>query len=457
VVVALKQYRPPAGASSVWPMDGTWHQISDQAGLLAGLPVSDHLVRVREVFLGAVSAGGVGVGQRFDTPFVVMEWLEGRSPAELMRSGPVGLASRLAWIAGLVEAVALLHSPSRTAGNPLVHTDIKPGNCLVVAGRGLVLTDTGAVHRVSSLGNRRGLRSPPYAAPEVLASPGRRPSVEADVYAVGAVAFFLLTGQAPPDARRSGFVDEARRVLLGQWSQPGPRTQAARERVTEMVVAMLAVDPAARPLDVVHWAKQLCQAALPEHRWRSRPAVLTGAAALTAIAATSTLLTLHPWQRDNPIGGVGAAPPSQTPTQPRDPPDTTPASLLHYVTRTFRAQDGTVQVKVSFVCPIRSTLYYHFVGEPHTVWVTPPPGVGLQRSIEVVLARSDAALMRGGPADIQKTFYPDAAGRAYVGEAAARVADRTLYLESLHPIQVSVMAPPASISGGVSIPLFACP
>ena len=295
VPVAIKQYRPPPGAPATWPHDGTWLQIRDQAWLLAGLPRDDHLVRVREVFLGAVSAVGIdhdpaGTDKSFDTPFVVMEWIDGSPPDALVRTGEVALDVRLSWVEDLAVAVDVLHSLSRTRNAPLVHADIKPANCLVTPDRGLVLVDTGAVQRADGLGDHRGLRSPPYAAPEVLAGPARRRDASTDLYSLGAVAFFFLTGQAPPSAERPTYLADTRAVLSNCTDVPEPR----RSAVTGHVVTLLNPEPGRRPASgATDWARELRRIAAPPVRRTRRRPVAVGLAAVAVVAGivgTSALL-----------------------------------------------------------------------------------------------------------------------------------------------------------------------
>ena len=319
--VAIKQYRPPPGAPADWPHDGTWHQIRDQAWLLAGLARDDHLVRVREVFLGAVSAFGIdrdpaGAGKSFDTPFVVMEWIDGTAPDALLRRGGVDLDTRLRWVEDLAAAVDVLHSLSRTRDAPLVHADIKPANCLVTPDRGLVLVDTGAVQRSDGSGDHRGLRSPPYAAPEVLAGPGRRRDAATDLYSLGAVAFFFLTGQAPPGADRPAYLAEARAALSSCTALPPAR----RRPVTDHVAALLDPEPGRRPSGgAAHWARELRRLAAPDAgRSRGRPVALalSGVAAVAVLVGTSALLGGRSPDAVVPPPSTSAATPSPAPLPP---------------------------------------------------------------------------------------------------------------------------------------------
>lgn len=260
-VVALKQYWPPPGAPANWPFDGTWDQIKNQAWLLRGLPRTDHLVRVRDEFLGALSdTNQYGAKKAFETPFVVMEWVDGVRPDVAIRASP-GVATRLGWVRDLADAVDLLHSVSHTNRSPLVHGDIKPGNCLVTPERGLVLVDTGALQLADGLGDPRGLRSPPYAAPEVLARPGERRGTATDLYSLGAVAYFLLITQAPPNAERVGYHEEARDTLL-EWNGVAAQMRPA---LASHVMQLLAPDPADRiRTSAAQWAHELTEIVAPD-------------------------------------------------------------------------------------------------------------------------------------------------------------------------------------------------
>jgi serine/threonine-protein kinase len=137
----------------------------------------------------------------YGTFYYVMEYLQGLSLAELVRrSGPLP-AGRVIYLfrqvcAGLAEAHAL----------GLVHRDLKPANVFVavrggesdvakVLDFGLVkLThDPGAAALTSDL---TVSGTPMYMAPE-QATADRSLDARADIYALGAVMYYALTGQAP--------------------------------------------------------------------------------------------------------------------------------------------------------------------------------------------------------------------------------------------------------------------
>jgi serine/threonine-protein kinase len=137
------------------------------------------------------------------TFFYVMELLNGLSLADLVaRHGPVSPGRAIFLLRQACGALAEAH----VAG--LVHRDLKPAN-IFAARRGhlhdfVKLLDFGLVlsppeataAELSGEGNIAG--SPQYMAPE-QATGEARPDARSDLFGLGAVAYFLLTGRAPFD------------------------------------------------------------------------------------------------------------------------------------------------------------------------------------------------------------------------------------------------------------------
>jgi serine/threonine protein kinase len=120
------------------------------------------------------------------------EWREG---AEVSVSAIQGVIEQL------LRAVAAAHA----AG--VVHRDLKPGNVLVVQGgwkdplaRGAPLVkvlDFGVakwLHSATAIHTREGLGTPSWTAPE-QGQVGHRPALNADVWSLGLMVFWLLTGR----------------------------------------------------------------------------------------------------------------------------------------------------------------------------------------------------------------------------------------------------------------------
>jgi serine/threonine protein kinase/osmotically-inducible protein OsmY len=126
--------------------------------------------------------------------FIAMEYVEGESLAELLRrEGPLepGRAVRLAM------QIAQGLAAASQAG--VTHRNLKPQNVMVVGPDRIKLTDFGVGRlRETALGGRPtgpSLIAPEYLAPEQLK--GDEVNFRADIYALGALLYTMLTGAAP--------------------------------------------------------------------------------------------------------------------------------------------------------------------------------------------------------------------------------------------------------------------
>jgi len=132
-----------------------------------------------------------------------------------------------------------------------MHRDIKPGNILLNAKGVPVLVDFGSARQEIG-GRSRSITSvvtPGYAPIEQYSSRGNQ-GPWTDIYALGAVAYRAITGEAPPDATE--------RVRKDPMT---PATDAARGKYSAKFLAAvdwaLAVDEDKRPQDVDAWREVL--------------------------------------------------------------------------------------------------------------------------------------------------------------------------------------------------------
>ncbi len=127
--------------------------------------------------------------------YYAMERIEGPSLEEhVRRAGPLNEADTLALVRGLSRALRAVH------GAGLVHRDLKPSNVLLRGGRpdSPVLIDFGLAKHphdrtVTATGALVG--TPAYLSPE--AARGRPLDARSDLFALGQVARFALTGEDP--------------------------------------------------------------------------------------------------------------------------------------------------------------------------------------------------------------------------------------------------------------------
>lgn len=127
-------------------------------------------------------------------PFLVMEFVEGRSLAALIRSGPVPVAQAAAIARDIADALAHSHR----AG--IVHRDIKPSNVMLTPTGVVKVLDFGIAHLLADAVPRltatgRIVGTPAYMAPEQAM--GEPVDERADQYSVGCVLFELLCGRPP--------------------------------------------------------------------------------------------------------------------------------------------------------------------------------------------------------------------------------------------------------------------
>src|SRR5687767_9525666 len=131
------------------------------------------------------------VGQQDDYHYIVMDHVEGRPLREVIHDDkpiPIGRAIRL--LRPLAEALDFAHQ------NGFIHRDVKPTNVIVGKDDHVTLLDFGIARAIESAQQftREGLivGTPEYMAPEVVT--GGTPGASADLYALGVVAFEVLTG-----------------------------------------------------------------------------------------------------------------------------------------------------------------------------------------------------------------------------------------------------------------------
>lgn len=132
------------------------------------------------------------VGEHDGRPFIVMAYMAGGSMEERLRQGAQSPAQALTW---LEQAAAALDTAHREG---IVHRDVKPGNLLLDGADVVHVGDFGiarAAGLVSLTTPGTVLGTAGYISPEQAAGVSAGPA--SDRYALGVVAFELLTGRRP--------------------------------------------------------------------------------------------------------------------------------------------------------------------------------------------------------------------------------------------------------------------
>jgi eukaryotic-like serine/threonine-protein kinase len=225
--------------------------------------------------------------------YYAMEKLEGESLAALIRrEGPLAPARARHFLLQAARALAEAHARG------IIHRDIKPEN-LFVANQGgerdfLKVLDFGIAKTsdpgtlLKTTGAIQG--TPGYIAPEILR--GHRADPRADIYALGATGYAMLTGAPPFSGKTLAATLEA--TLRGQPLSPSERLgQPLPADLEAVVLRCLEPDPEARfssaeelaaalaaCAEVGDWSPNLAPAEPEEFRTAATPTELAGAATI---------------------------------------------------------------------------------------------------------------------------------------------------------------------------------
>jgi serine/threonine protein kinase len=134
------------------------------------------------------------VGEADGHPYFALEFCSGGSLADEFKGTPQPPAAA----ARLVETLARAMDAAHRAG--VVHRDLKPANVLLAPDGTPKVTDFGLAKRLDEAGQTASgavMGTPSYMAPEQAGGRGKQVGPAADVYALGAMLYELLTGRPP--------------------------------------------------------------------------------------------------------------------------------------------------------------------------------------------------------------------------------------------------------------------
>jgi response regulator RpfG family c-di-GMP phosphodiesterase len=188
---------------------------------------------------GYVPAAGPGMPELL---YLVMELLPGGDLEQyVLDHGPVSITQGCEWIRQVACGLQDAHD------HHIIHRDIKPSNLMLSEDGQAKLGDFGLIRQFSSRLTNPGrlLGTLDYMAPEQSLDPTAI-SCSADIYALGACLFWLLTGQTPYPPTRS--VAQALRLLQnGRPRQLRELRPEAPPELEDLIDRMLDRDPARRP------------------------------------------------------------------------------------------------------------------------------------------------------------------------------------------------------------------
>jgi serine/threonine protein kinase len=277
--VAIKFMRP-----EVQMMEGTLGRFAKEAKIAARIR-SEHVAKVLDV--GVLEPLG---------PYIVMEYLEGSSLAELLEArleggqGPLPAERVVEYMLQACEALAAAHAIG------VIHRDVKPDNLFVTRHAGLEtlklldfgISKAGLTGRVLGSDVRTStvsfvMGTPLYMSPEQLRS-STEIDCRTDVWSMGTVMYELLCGKPP---FREGSIPEICAAILE--ASPPELPPRCSEALKAVVMRCLEKDPAQRFQTVAELANALAPLAASDARaYASRASCILRASTLNLSPTATT-------------------------------------------------------------------------------------------------------------------------------------------------------------------------
>ena len=190
------------------PGEKVVRRLHQEAAIAAKLQ-HPNIVTIHEIGMFRDPAGG-------ECHFIAMDYVEGRTLADLLHDKAVPRADALRMIEEIARAAAYAHS------HGVIHRDLKPANILVDKNGRVLLTDFGLAH-ADSVGERLTrtdavMGTPHYMAPEQVEGRQREIDGRTDVYALGVILYEALTGRTPFDGTSAAVLYQ--QILTQDPSRP---------------------------------------------------------------------------------------------------------------------------------------------------------------------------------------------------------------------------------------------
>jgi serine/threonine protein kinase/outer membrane protein assembly factor BamB len=251
------------------------------------------------------------VGEHEGQHYFSMDFVEGRSLAEAIRTAPLPPGQAARYVRIVAEAIHFAHQQG------VLHRDLKPSNVLIDRFDQPRVTDFGLAKQIANpqakglprTVTRAVVGTPSYMPPEQASGDRGKLGPASDVYSLGAVLYELVTGRPPFQA--ANILDTLLQVLDSEPAPPRLLNPGVNRDLETIILKCLAKEPGRRYSSAANLAEDLgaflegrsIQArrpSLPEKglRWlrRQRRSVL-----LASVAAVASVLlvagTFVAWQQ----------------------------------------------------------------------------------------------------------------------------------------------------------------
>jgi len=179
----------------------------------------------------------MGIDEATQTPYLVMEFLEGQALDRILERGSVPFPKACAWAAQVASALGVAHRKG------VIHGDVKPANMLITDDGRVKLMDFGMARLASRDSSATPLLgTPAYWCPEQIM--GRPQDARSDLFSLDVVLYEMVTGKRPFDAESLQAI--CGRVLSSTPLPPSHAKPSVPTGFDEVVARCLAKDPGVR-------------------------------------------------------------------------------------------------------------------------------------------------------------------------------------------------------------------
>jgi tetratricopeptide (TPR) repeat protein len=197
------------------------------------------------------------VGLEDDTCFIVTEYIEGGSLADMIVSRSVAPEQAVGWACDIADALEYAHL------NGVIHLDIKPANILIGANGRAKLADFGIAKSATKTGEfAPSLGTLRYMSTEQLE--GRPTDHRSDIYSLAVVLYEALTGSLPYSSAESNVL---RKEIVEGTALP---SKGVPRELGQVLTKAMARSPHERHASATQFASEIRRAGVsrtPSSRW----------------------------------------------------------------------------------------------------------------------------------------------------------------------------------------------
>lgn len=225
------------------------------AGEFADAKARERLLREAKIAARLTHPGIVtihDVGEHDGRPYFAMEYVPGPNLAQLCRDNLLPLPVVVRYVEHLARAVHYAHQ------HGVIHRDLKPANVLISSDDVPKLTDFGLTKSlIDPTRTLESAGSPNFMAPEQADSSLGATGTPTDIYGLGAILYYLLTGRPP--AVGETLSETLRNVVAGDPVPPRELRPALPRDLETVTLRCLEKDPGRRYGSALELAEELAR------------------------------------------------------------------------------------------------------------------------------------------------------------------------------------------------------